>query len=120
MSQSFPRVGRTEKELPPPISVHPILDWVEADAKNILRFFWQKEIKIFCSFAAINVRKARGNPQTALRFRKTLDFRRLQYAIPCSPPCLKRGGIVGFIPDNIETASGRMLMDTHGMDGLAR
>lgn len=36
------------------------------------------------------------------------------------PPCWKHGGIVGFIPDGIETASGRMLMDTHRRDELAR
>ena len=41
------------------------------------KIFLQKEIKIFCSFAAINVGKTRGNPKTALRVRKTLDFKRL-------------------------------------------
>ena len=81
---------------------------------------WLKEIKIFCSFAAINVGKTRGNPKTALRVRKTLDFRRLQHAVPYSPPCSKRGGIFGFILDNIETISARMLIDAHGWNGLTR
>jgi hypothetical protein len=59
--QHFSHFGRTEKSLTPPISVHLLLNWVETNAKSF-KIFWLKVIKIFCSFAAINVHKARGNP----------------------------------------------------------